>query len=134
MVGHHFLEQCVSRNLHQQYHIVVFGEERYAAYDRVHLSEYLPDAARSRSRWSRGFFRQHGIELRLKQTITAIDRDAQVVRDARGMKPTGINWCWRPAHTRLCRRCRGMMPGLFCLSHLDDLDRLPRAKTPRAAW
>jgi nitrite reductase (NADH) large subunit len=41
MVGHHFLEQCVSRNLHQQYQIVVFGEERYAAYDRVHLSEYF---------------------------------------------------------------------------------------------
>jgi nitrite reductase (NADH) large subunit len=41
MVGHHFLEQCVSRNLHQQYRIVVFGEERYAAYDRVHLSEYF---------------------------------------------------------------------------------------------
>lgn len=29
MVGHHFLEQCVSRNLHLHYHIVVFGEERY---------------------------------------------------------------------------------------------------------
>ena len=41
MVGHHFLEQCVSRNLHQQYRIVVFGEERYPAYDRVHLSEYF---------------------------------------------------------------------------------------------
>jgi nitrite reductase (NADH) large subunit len=41
MVGHHFLEQCVDRNLHQQYRIVVFGEERYAAYDRVHLSEYF---------------------------------------------------------------------------------------------
>ncbi|MCS5932891.1 hypothetical protein LNQ03_27515 [Klebsiella pneumoniae subsp. pneumoniae] len=32
--SHHFLEQCVSRNLHQQYRIVVFGEERYPAYDR----------------------------------------------------------------------------------------------------
>ena len=41
MVGHHFLEDCVNRNLHQQYQIVVFGEERYAAYDRVHLSEYF---------------------------------------------------------------------------------------------
>ncbi len=41
MVGHHFLEDCVNRNLHQQYQIIVFGEERYAAYDRVHLSEYF---------------------------------------------------------------------------------------------
>ena len=52
MVGHHFLEDCVNRNLHQQYQIVVFGEERYAAYDRVHLSEYF-GAARSPSRWWR---------------------------------------------------------------------------------
>jgi nitrite reductase (NADH) large subunit len=51
MVGHHFLEQCVSRNLHQQFRIVVFGEERYAAYDRVHLSEYFAGVARNRCRW-----------------------------------------------------------------------------------
>ncbi len=41
MVSHHFLEQLVDRNLHQHYHVVVYGEERYQAYDRVHLSEYF---------------------------------------------------------------------------------------------
>ncbi|MGK2889099.1 MAG: hypothetical protein ACSLEN_08130 [Candidatus Malihini olakiniferum] len=41
MVGYHFLKQLVDRCFHQQYHIIIFGEERYPAYDRVHLSEYF---------------------------------------------------------------------------------------------
>ena len=51
MVGHHFLEDCVNRNLHQQYQIIVFGEERYAA---CICRNILADAARTRSRWWRG--------------------------------------------------------------------------------
>ena len=85
MVGHHFLEQCVSRNLHMQYHIVVFGEERYAAYDRVHLSEYFAGrSAQSLSLVDEDFFARHGIELRLAQCVTEIDREARVIRTASG--------------------------------------------------
>lgn len=105
MVGHHFLEQCVSRNLHQQYRIVVFGEERYPAYDRVHLSEYFAGrSAESLSLAAGDFFIEHGIELRLGEAVASIDRDARLVRDAEGMKSTGINWCWRPARIPLCRQ------------------------------
>ena len=85
MVGHHFLEQCVSRNLHQQYQIVVFGEERYAAYDRVHLSEYFAGrSADSLSLVAGDFFAEHGIELRLSQAVTGIDIESRVIRDAEG--------------------------------------------------
>ena len=38
MVGHHFLEAAVERDLHREYRIVVLGEERHRAYDRVHLT------------------------------------------------------------------------------------------------
>ncbi len=104
MVGHHFLEQCVSRNLHQQYQIVVFGEERYAAYDRVHLSEYFAGrSADSLSLVAGDFFAEHGIELRLSQRVTAIDTEARLIRDADGHELHWTNWCWRPAHTRSCR-------------------------------
>ena len=41
MVGHHFLEQLVARELHLQYQVIVFAEEASPAYDRVHLSEYF---------------------------------------------------------------------------------------------
>ncbi|MDU4363959.1 MAG: FAD-dependent oxidoreductase, partial [Klebsiella oxytoca] len=85
MVGHHFLEQCIDRRLHQRYRIVVFCEERYAAYDRVHLTEYFTGrSAESLSLVEGDFFAQHGIELRLNESVASIDREARVVRDAFG--------------------------------------------------
>ncbi|ANS43468.1 Nitrite reductase [NAD(P)H] [Serratia inhibens PRI-2C] len=85
MVGHHFLEQLVARELHQQYHIVVFGEEPVAAYDRVHLSEFFSGrSADSLSMVEAGFFERSGIELRLGQAICAIDRQRKCVIDAEG--------------------------------------------------
>ena len=125
MVGHHFLEDCVNRNLHQQYQIVVFGEERYAAYDRVHLSEYFMAAARSPSLVEGDFFARHGIELRLSQQIVAIDRDARTLCVPPAVtKPTGTNWCWRPAHIRLPPVPGNTLPGCFVYRTLDDLDNI----------
>jgi nitrite reductase (NADH) large subunit len=90
MVGHHFLEQCVSRNLHREYQIVVFGEEQYAAYDRVHLSEYFAGRSAASLTMVQGdFFTEHGIELHLRRQVVEIDRDLHVVRDARGHE---IHW------------------------------------------
>ncbi|TCW48239.1 nitrite reductase (NADH) large subunit [Phytobacter diazotrophicus] len=131
MVGHHFLEQCVSRNLHQAYHIVVFGAERYAAYDRVHLSEYFAGrSAQSLSMVEGDFFDQYGIELRLNQTITDIDRALQVVRDAQGHETrwdklvlaTGSYPFVPPVPGHDARGC-------FVYRTLDDLDEIAaRAK------
>lgn len=87
MVGHHFLEQLVERSLHQQYHVVVFGEERHPAYDRVHLSEYFAGrSAESLSMVSEGFFEQTGIELRTGCQVMTIDRQRRCVRDASGQE------------------------------------------------
>jgi NAD(P)H-nitrite reductase large subunit len=98
--------------------IVVFGEERYAAYDRVHLSEYFAGrSAESLSLVADDFFHRHGIELRLGEAVATIDRDARLVRDAEGMKPTGINWCWRPALS-LCSAGAGQRSRrVLCLPH-----------------
>lgn len=57
MVSHYFLEQLAERQLHTQYQIIVFGEEEYPAYDRVHLSEYFSGrTAGSLSLAEEGFF------------------------------------------------------------------------------
>ena len=132
MVGHHFLEQCVTAGLHQQFHIIVFGEEHHAAYDRVHLSEYFAGrSADSLSLAEPDFFAANGIELRTGCRIVDIDRDRQVVRDAEGRET-----CWDrlvlatgswpfvppvPGH---------QLPGCFVYRTLDDLDAIrERAKT-----
>ena len=132
MVGHHFLEQCVSRDLHRQYQIVVYGEERYAAYDRVHLSEYFAGrSAESLSLVTGEFFAEHGIELRLGQKVAAIDTEARIIRDEQGHE---LHWdklvlatgSWPfvppvPGHD---------LPGCFVYRTLDDLDAIAaRAKT-----
>ncbi|EPN4911606.1 TPA: nitrite reductase small subunit NirD [Enterobacter cloacae] len=126
MVGHHFLEDCVNRNLHQQYQIVVFGEERYAAYDRVHLSEYFGGrSAESLSLVEGDFFARHGIELRLSRQIVAIDRDAHVVRTASGHETHWDKLVLATGSYPFVPPVPGnTLPGCFVYRTLDDLDNI----------
>ncbi|MBY5116388.1 nitrite reductase large subunit NirB [Enterobacter cloacae] len=126
MVGHHFLEDCVNRNLHQQYQIVVFGEERYAAYDRVHLSEYFGGrSAESLSLVEGDFFARHGIELRLSQQIIAIDRDTHVVRTASGHETHWDKLVLATGSYPFVPPVPGnTLPGCFVYRTLDDLDNI----------
>lgn len=132
MVGHHFLEQCVSRNLHQQYQIVVFGEERYAAYDRVHLSEYFAGrSADSLSLVAGDFFAEHGIELRLSQAVTGIDIESRVIRDAEGHELHWDKLVLATGSYPFVPPIPGNdLPDCFVYRTLDDLDAIAaRAKT-----
>jgi len=80
MVGHHLIEQLVERGAHRDYRIVVFGEERHLAYDRVHLSEYFSGRdAESLALSTADYYAEHDIELRLHEAVTAIDREARRV-------------------------------------------------------
>ena len=76
MVGHHFLEKLVATAAAADLNIVVFGEEKLLAYDRVHLSEYFSgsthsDLAMGTAEW----YAEHQIDLRLDEAVTDIDRD-----------------------------------------------------------
>ncbi|HEI9727520.1 TPA: nitrite reductase small subunit NirD [Serratia marcescens] len=85
MVGHHFLEQLVARELHLQYQVIVFAEEASPAYDRVHLSEYFSGrTAESLSMVEKGFFESTGIELRLGHSIGLVDTKHRFVVDHQG--------------------------------------------------
>ncbi|WLI77378.1 nitrite reductase large subunit NirB [Kosakonia sp. H02] len=85
MVGHHFLQQLVERELHLRYQVIVFAEESAAAYDRVHLSEFFSGrSAKSLSMVEEGFFASTGIELRLAQGVEQIDTQRHFVVDKMG--------------------------------------------------
>jgi nitrite reductase (NADH) large subunit len=84
MVGHHFLEDCVNRNLHQQYQIIVFGEERYAAYDRVHLSEYFGGRSAASSRWWRAISLPTTVSNCAYPSRSPLSTASRVVRTASG--------------------------------------------------
>ncbi len=85
MVGHHLVEQLVEQGATQRYEVTVFGEERHLAYDRVHLSEYFSgrDAA-SLTLSTAEYYAEHGIELRLHEAVTEVDRDKSEVVTPQG--------------------------------------------------
>ncbi|OHY74052.1 nitrite reductase large subunit NirB [Marinobacter sp. AC-23] len=85
MVGHHFLEQFVASPEAAEYEILVFGEEKQLAYDRVHLSEYFTgsthaDLAMGTADWYTG----QGIKLQLNEPVTALERDQRMVTTPKG--------------------------------------------------
>src|SRR5690606_5748864 len=85
MVGHHFLEQFSQSPAAETYRVIVFGEEKQLAYDRVHLSEYFTgsthaDLAMGTADW----YAEQGIDLRLNEPVTAIDRNTRVLTTPKG--------------------------------------------------
>ncbi|MBB3141894.1 nitrite reductase large subunit NirB [Halomonas organivorans] len=88
MVGHHLVEQLIERGATEQYRITVFGEERHRAYDRVHLSEYFAGRdAESLAMCDADVYADGGVELRLSESVTAIDRDVGEVVTDQGRYP-----------------------------------------------
>lgn len=135
MVGHYFLEQLVERQLHLHYQVVVFGEERLPAYDRVHLSEYFAGrSAESLSLVQPDFFANSGITLRTSSRICAVDAERQCVIDEHGEETHYQQLVLAtgsypfvppmPGHDR---------PGCLVYRTLDDLDAIAaQAKTARS--
>ncbi|MFC4257456.1 nitrite reductase large subunit NirB [Marinobacter lacisalsi] len=85
MVGHHFLEQFVATPAADDYKVIVFGEEKQLAYDRVHLSEYFSgsthaDLAMGTADW----YTENDIDLHLHEQVTGIDREARTVTTPKG--------------------------------------------------
>ncbi|MCC5884767.1 MAG: nitrite reductase large subunit [Halomonas sp.] len=88
MVGHHLVEQLVEQGATERYTVIVFGEERHLAYDRVHLSEYFSGRdADSLALSTADYYAENGIELRLHEAVTAIDREAGEIVTPKGRYP-----------------------------------------------
>ncbi|TDR52088.1 assimilatory nitrite reductase (NAD(P)H) large subunit precursor [Halomonas ventosae] len=128
MVGHHLVEQLIERGATARYAITVFGEERHRAYDRVHLSEYFTgrdaDAlALSDVDW----YAANGIELRLSEAVTAIDRDAgEVVTDS-GRTPYDRLVLATGSYPFVPPMPGSDRPGCLVYRTLDDLDAIRAA-------
>ncbi|OAV44568.1 nitrite reductase large subunit NirB [Lewinella sp. 4G2] len=85
MVGHKFCELFSRHARRSNYRLIVFGEERRPAYDRVHLSEYFANRDADRlCLASSDWYAENGIELQCGQKIIAIDTAAKRVTTASG--------------------------------------------------
>lgn len=86
MVGHAFLEKLVKSANFNDFNVVVFGEEKRVAYDRVYLSAFFSGkTAQDLCLVADGFYEQHGIDIRLNQKVTAIDSHTKTVTTQAGL-------------------------------------------------
>src|SRR5688500_829529 len=84
MVGHKFCEKIIGKT--GQYRLVVFGEEPWIAYDRVHLSEYFAGkTADDLSLSSLSWYHDNGITLHLGDPVKEINRLERTVHSYSGL-------------------------------------------------
>lgn len=85
MVGQYFLKMLMASEHKDKYEVVTFCEESFAAYDRVHLSEYFSGkSADDLSLVEAGFFDSNKITIHLEDMAVSIDRINKVVLSEQG--------------------------------------------------
>ena len=85
MVGHKFLEAMIKRDACRRFDIIVFGEEKRPAYDRVHLSDFFSGkTAEDLSLVRPGFFEDNGIVFYAGARVSGIERNRKRIISAQG--------------------------------------------------
>jgi nitrite reductase (NADH) large subunit len=87
MVGHRFLERLIEGGGASRFAVTVFCDEPRPAYDRVNLSKLFENEEEGPEKLSLvepGQYERAGIEVRLGDRATGIDRAAKTVRSSRG--------------------------------------------------
>ncbi len=79
MVGHHFVATAMERGITNTHRVVVVGEERHRAYDRVHLSSLFDGATnRDLQLGDDDLYADDAVELVVGDAIVEVDVDARV--------------------------------------------------------
>ncbi|MFI7487237.1 nitrite reductase large subunit NirB [Micromonospora echinaurantiaca] len=123
MVGQRFVDALRARDPQGRWRVTVLAEERRPAYDRVRLSAFFDGVSADEL----DLHTPHpGVELRLGEPATAIDRDRRVVATASGEYPydalvlaTGSSAFVPPVDG-------ATLPGVFVYRTLDDLAAIRR--------
>jgi nitrite reductase (NADH) large subunit len=79
MVGHRFVQAAIERGLTETYDVVVVGEERRAAYDRVALTSFFEVGADELSLLPGGAYDDPRVRLVLGTSVDALDPEARTV-------------------------------------------------------
>lgn len=79
MVGHRFVQAAIERGLTQTHDVVVIGEERLAAYDRVGLTTFFEVGAEALSLLPSGTYDDPRVRLLLGTEVVAIDPGGRTV-------------------------------------------------------
>jgi nitrite reductase (NADH) large subunit len=124
MVGHKVVETLLARGATRDWDIVVFGEERRLAYDRVGLSSFFAGTtAEELSLVAPGAY--DGVDVRLGDPVVGIDRDASKVVAASGAVVAYDALVLATGSYPFVPAVPGHdLPGCFVYRTLDDLEAI----------
>src|SRR4051794_27953840 len=93
MVAHRLLESLVARGLTEEHDVVVLGEERQPAYDRVALSTAFTAGGADRLRLDDAAFRDdRAVRIALGDPVVALDTERRLVTTRSG-RVVGYDVC-----------------------------------------
>ncbi|KXK63641.1 nitrite reductase [Micromonospora rosaria] len=118
MVGQRFVEALRARDTEQRWQVTVLGEERRPAYDRVRLSAYFDGVSAEELNLHTP---DDGVELRLGEAVTGLDRDRRVVTTAHGEYPYDALVLATGSYPFVPPVPGTDLPGVFVYRTLDDL-------------
>ncbi|MDO3702545.1 nitrite reductase large subunit NirB [Micromonospora sp. C28SCA-DRY-2] len=121
MVGQRFVDALRARDPQGRWRVTVLAEERRPAYDRVRLSAFFDGVGADEL----DLHTPHpGVELRLGEPATAIDRDRRVVTTAAGEYPYDVLVLATGSSAFVPPVDGAALPGVFVYRTLDDLEAI----------
>jgi nitrite reductase (NADH) large subunit len=133
MVGARFVEELLSRGGGDRYDVVMFGDEPTGNYNRILLSGILAGSHEAEDTFINPleWYEDNGITLHAGVRVTAIDRDARLVRGDTGiLEPYDVlvlatgSSPFVPPLKGLSGHGTAMKDGLFAFRTIDDCERM----------
>ncbi|EEP71703.1 nitrite reductase (NAD(P)H), large subunit [Micromonospora sp. ATCC 39149] len=121
MVGQRFTEALRARDTERRWQVTVLAEERRPAYDRVRLSAFFDGVSAEELNLHTP---DDGVELRLGEPATAIDRERRVVVTATGEHPYDAVVLATGSYPFVPPVAGRDLPGVFVYRTLDDLEAI----------
>ncbi|MBQ1026902.1 nitrite reductase large subunit NirB [Micromonospora sp. C95] len=123
MVGQRFVDALRARDPQQRWRVTVLAEESRPAYDRVRLSAYFDGADEQ----DLNLHTAHdGVELRLGEPVTGVDRDRRVVTTTTGEHPYDVLVFATGSYPFVPPVPGADLAGVFVYRTLDDLAAIRR--------
>jgi len=129
MVGHRFCERLHELDTEQRFEIVVFGEERRAAYDRVRLSDFFAGAKASELALTTGaWYAERGMRLLLGEAVLQVSTERRELYTTKGRIRAYDHLVFATGSTPFVPPIEGIdQRGVFVYRTVEDLEAI-------AAW
>lgn len=133
MVAHRFVAQLRELSPQGEWSVLVIGDEPYAPYDRVHLSDLFTGHSADDLLLDPSVWDDPRVELRTGEHVETIDRQNECVILTSGGREPYDNLVLATGSRAWVPRAEGAdLPGIFCYRTIKDLDDVREWVTLRA--